>query len=331
MRHSSNITLRRLTSVATLRWGARRDLRVIKRPAWRAFPELIALPRPQGARAHRSRCDDCTLSAHARALSGAPPGRAGSGDGSDFTQLPSTPLDSADAALRQRLLTRAILRETADGAKGLLDENQRNLAAEQGQGEQNAIPSEQPDVVEVEKVEPETPLIKILKERMQISPMPVSEYMQLAMSHPEHGYYMSKGFTGIFGQRGDFTTAPEISQMFGEIIGVWVVWTWQHLGCPKKVQLIELGPGRGTMMADILRACARFQPFLDAVSVHLVETSEQLQEIQRKKLASWSNYALPAAQRVAAADGFASGAASRKKGAAAVAVYLLDQLRTCFY
>ena len=153
--------------------------------------------------------------------------------------------------------------------------------------------------------------------------MPVSEYMQLAMSHPEHGYYMSKGFTGIFGQRGDFTTAPEISQMFGEIIGVWVVWTWQHLGCPKKVQLIELGPGRGTMMADILRACARFQPFLDAVSVHLVETSEQLQEIQRKKLASWSNYALPAAQRVAAADGFASGAASRKKGAAAVAVHLL--------
>ena len=57
-------------------------------------------------------------------------------------------------------------------------------------------------------------------------------------------------------------------------------WTWQTLGCPKKVQLIELGPGRGTMMADMLRASARFRPFLDALSVHMVDTSEQLQEIQ---------------------------------------------------
>jgi NADH dehydrogenase [ubiquinone] 1 alpha subcomplex assembly factor 7 len=137
-------------------------------------------------------------------------------------------------------------------------------------------------------MEPETPLLKILKDRMRMGPMPVSEYMKLALMHPEHGYYTSKGFGGIFGQRGDFTTAPEISQMFGEIIAVWVVWTWQSLGSPQKVQLIELGPGRGTMMADMLRASARFRPFLDALSVHMVEGSEQLQEVQRKRLSSGS-------------------------------------------
>ena len=183
-----------------------------------------------------------------------------SGGGPTDGELPSAPLDDADAALRQSLLTRATLRESVGGPRGLLDETKKTLesttAAESVLG---GHPSGQADVAAVDKSEPETPLIKLLKERMRLGPVPVSEFMQLAMSHPEHGYYTSKGFTGIFGQRGDFTTAPEISQMFGEILAVWVVWTWQTLGSPKRVQLIELGPGRGTMMSDILRASARFR------------------------------------------------------------------------
>ena len=218
-----------------------------------------------------------------RALSG------GAGDMRDVEQVPSTPLDSADATLRQGLLARATLRETVGGQQALLDETkaalQQKVAAEAGLGANVASPR---PAAAVEKSEPETPLTKLLKERLALGPMPVSEYMQLALSHPEHGYYTSKGFTGIFGQRGDFTTAPEISQMFGELVAVWVVWTWQTLGCPKRVQLIELGPGRGTMMADMLRAAARFRPFLDALSVHMVDNSEQLQEIQRKRLSSGS-------------------------------------------
>jgi len=239
-----------------------------------------------------TRAVSVSLAANRRMLSGFPPGGADSGAGSSSGELPSTPLDSADMALRQSLLTRATLRESVGGKEGLLDETkaslQRQVAAEAGLSEHADPAARQADVVAVEKEEPETPLIALLKERMRMGPMPVSEYMKLAMSHPEHGYYTSKGFTGIFGRRGDFTTAPEISQMFGEIIAVWVVWTWQTLGCPKKVQLIELGPGRGTMMADMLRASARFRPFLDALSVHMVDSSEQLQEIQRKRLSTGS-------------------------------------------
>lgn len=220
-----------------------------------------------------------------RALSG------GAGDRSGVEQVPSTPLDSADTTLRQGLLARATLRETVGGQQALLDETkaalQQKVAAEAGLGA-NGPPIRGRPAAAVEKSEPETPLTKLLKERLVLGPMPVSEYMQLVLSHPEHGYYTSKGFTGIFGQRGDFTTAPEISQMFGELVAVWVVWTWQTLGCPKRVQLIELGPGRGTMMADMLRAAARFRPLLDALSVHMVDNSEQLQEIQRKRLSSGS-------------------------------------------
>ena len=224
-----------------------------------------------------------------RGVSGGPQGAdGGGGEG----QVPSTPLDSADAALRQGLLTRATLRESLGGQQALLDETkaslQQKVVAEAGLSAQGATHEPQEAAAAVEKSEPETPLITLIKERLALGPMPVSEYMQLALAHPEHGYYKSKGFTGIFGQRGDFTTAPEISQMFGEIVAVWVVWTWQTLGCPKRVQLIELGPGRGTMMADMLRAAARFRPFLDALSVHMVDSSEQLQEIQRKRLSSGS-------------------------------------------
>lgn len=84
----------------------------------------------------------------------------------------------------------------------------------------------------------------------------------------------------------DFTTAPEISQVFGEIIGLWAAVTWQSLGCPSPVSLAEAGPGRGTLMADALRAIGRAMPdFTAALSVHLIETSPRLRAAQAARIA----------------------------------------------
>jgi SAM-dependent MidA family methyltransferase len=113
-------------------------------------------------------------------------------------------------------------------------------------------------------------------------PMTVAEYMRQVLSHPTLGYYMQRD---VFGKAGDFTTAPEISQMFGELIAVWLVSQWQSLGRPARIRLVEIGPGRGTLMADMLRALACFGPMKDAiVGVHMIEMSSALRKIQRKTL-----------------------------------------------
>jgi NADH dehydrogenase [ubiquinone] 1 alpha subcomplex assembly factor 7 len=112
-------------------------------------------------------------------------------------------------------------------------------------------------------------------------PMSVAEYMALCLTHPVHGYYMTRD---PLGQGGDFTTAPEISQMFGELIGAWAATVWHMLGEPSAINLVELGPGRGTMMADALRAAKVLPAFERAISVHLVETSHALRERQRATL-----------------------------------------------
>jgi NADH dehydrogenase [ubiquinone] 1 alpha subcomplex assembly factor 7 len=114
-------------------------------------------------------------------------------------------------------------------------------------------------------------------------PIPVSRYMALCLSHPEHGYYTNRD---PFGRAGDFVTAPEISQMFGELIGLWAAEVWRQMGSPPAVRLIELGPGRGTMMADALRAARALPAFRSALSVHLVETSPALERRQRETLAA---------------------------------------------
>ncbi len=116
----------------------------------------------------------------------------------------------------------------------------------------------------------------------QDGPLTVDRYMNLCLAHPEHGYYMSRN---PFGRRGDFTTAPEISQMFGELIGIWCVSSWQNMLAPDPFCLVELGPGRGTLMADLLRAVKMMPGFLDAVRVHLVETSPALRAKQQSTLA----------------------------------------------
>ncbi|MBL4806339.1 MAG: SAM-dependent methyltransferase [Rhodobacteraceae bacterium] len=107
--------------------------------------------------------------------------------------------------------------------------------------------------------------------------MSIARYMMLCLSHPEHGYYTT-GYP--IGAKGDFVTAPEISQLFGEMIGIWLVNSWIELGGPPEFILAELGPGRGTLMADILRATANHSGFSKARRVYLVETSPSLRDQQ---------------------------------------------------
>ncbi|KAF8962814.1 NADH dehydrogenase [ubiquinone] complex I, assembly factor 7 [Entomortierella lignicola] len=112
--------------------------------------------------------------------------------------------------------------------------------------------------------------------------MSVSHFMRQVLVNPLSGYYM-KG--DVFGAQGDFITSPEISQMFGELLGIWFLVQWQNIGKPSKIQIAELGPGRGTLMMDMLRAASRFKEFRTAISgVHLIEASPGLRRVQREKL-----------------------------------------------
>lgn len=122
-------------------------------------------------------------------------------------------------------------------------------------------------------------LARLIREE---GPLSISRYMALCLGHPRHGYYMTRD---PFGAQGDFTTAPEISQMFGELIGLWAGAVWQMMGAPAGIRLIELGPGRGTLMADALRALKILPGLREAISVHLVETSPVLRDAQARNLA----------------------------------------------
>jgi SAM-dependent MidA family methyltransferase len=131
----------------------------------------------------------------------------------------------------------------------------------------------------------ETPPLEAEIRRMLATsgPMPVSRYMEICLTHPQHGYYVSRD---PLGATGDFITAPEISQMFGELIGLWIVAVWRQMGSPYGLRVIELGPGRGTLMADAMRAAQSVPAFVQAaVSIHLVEISPALRERQAGTLA----------------------------------------------
>ena len=112
-------------------------------------------------------------------------------------------------------------------------------------------------------------------------PLPLSRFMATALAQ----YYAGRD---PLGAKGDFITAPEISQIFGEMIGLWLVVMWQIMGSPQRVVLAELGPGRGTLMADVLRAAKTVPAFLQAVEIWLVETSPVLRQAQQQKLAGYS-------------------------------------------
>ncbi|MBT6137161.1 MAG: class I SAM-dependent methyltransferase [Rhodospirillaceae bacterium] len=112
-------------------------------------------------------------------------------------------------------------------------------------------------------------------------PLSVADYMQAALLDPDHGYYSTQE---PFGVDGDFITAPEISQMFGELIGLWAAVVWQGLGSPETIALVELGPGRGSLMSDVLRASRAVPDFSSAIEVHVIEASPRLRQIQRETL-----------------------------------------------
>ena len=123
--------------------------------------------------------------------------------------------------------------------------------------------------------------IEIRRRITAAGPMPVGEYMALCLGDPEHGYYTTRD---PLGARGDFITAPEISQMFGELIGLWMAAVWKQMGAPENIRIIELGPGRGTLMNDALRAVQVMPGFHDAIALHLVEISPALEALQERKL-----------------------------------------------
>ncbi|WP_112311759.1 class I SAM-dependent methyltransferase [Pseudogemmobacter bohemicus] len=128
-----------------------------------------------------------------------------------------------------------------------------------------------------------TPLADLIQGRiLSGGPISLAEYMADCLLHPDHGYYATRE---PFGREGDFVTAPEISQMFGEVLGLCLAQYWLDLGSPSPFTLAECGPGRGTLMADILRATARIPGFHAGAEILLVEASARLREVQEKTLA----------------------------------------------
>ncbi|MEO1638198.1 MAG: SAM-dependent methyltransferase [Pseudomonadota bacterium] len=151
-----------------------------------------------------------------------------------------------------------------------------------------------------------TALADLLKARIaRTGPITLADYMAECLMHPEHGYYATRD---PFGTKGDFITAPEISQMFGELIGLCLAQAWMDQGAPTPFILAELGPGRGTLMADVLRATKGVPGFHDAAQVHFVETSPILRGVQAKAVphATWHYNAadLPEAQLFLIANEF---------------------------
>ncbi len=128
-----------------------------------------------------------------------------------------------------------------------------------------------------------TPLEDRIRKLIRLNgPMSITDYFALCVGDPEHGYYSTRD---PFGAAGDFTTAPEISQLFGEMIGLSLLLAWQARNRPRTVRLVEIGPGRGTLMTDVQRVLQSLAPDLAAAATaHLVETSERLRSIQQQTL-----------------------------------------------
>jgi NADH dehydrogenase [ubiquinone] 1 alpha subcomplex assembly factor 7 len=128
-----------------------------------------------------------------------------------------------------------------------------------------------------------TPLAAKLAARItKDGPIGVADYMRACLADPEHGYYRTKA---AIGRDGDFITAPEISQVFGELIGLWCAVVWHSMGSPSRLRLVELGPGGGTLMRDALRAARADPAFRSALNVQLVESNATLEAMQRASLA----------------------------------------------
>ncbi|AIL13014.1 hypothetical protein IM40_05060 [Candidatus Paracaedimonas acanthamoebae] len=113
----------------------------------------------------------------------------------------------------------------------------------------------------------------------------IAEFMKIVLHDPKHGYYSRQQAIGI---QNDFITAPEVSQLFGESLGFWILNTWEKLGCPSPFVLLELGPGRGTLLADLLRLTSQRADFLHGMHLYLVEVNQHLKTQQENKLSSYT-------------------------------------------
>jgi NADH dehydrogenase [ubiquinone] 1 alpha subcomplex assembly factor 7 len=134
-----------------------------------------------------------------------------------------------------------------------------------------------------------TPLEAVIAELIATDgPMRLDRFMGLCLGHPQYGYYVTRD---PLGAEGDFVTAPEVSQVFGELIGIWAAGAFLAMGEPARFNLVELGPGRGTLMADMLRTIRKVSPRLAAAAVlHLVETSPVLRARQRQVVGPDANW-----------------------------------------
>lgn len=136
------------------------------------------------------------------------------------------------------------------------------------------------DVVDIDSIEgtvkeKATPLARDLHSYVGWrGPMSLHDYIAQALNHTVHGYYQSK--VEKIGESGDFVTAPELGQLFGEMIGVWCVTTWQAMGKPSKVNIVELGPGKGTLMQDLLKVIQKVPEMKNKFDIHFVELSQSL-------------------------------------------------------
>ncbi|WP_319413218.1 class I SAM-dependent methyltransferase [uncultured Cohaesibacter sp.] len=132
-------------------------------------------------------------------------------------------------------------------------------------------------------VETDSPSLEALIKRLILAtgPVSVATYMSLCLTDPQHGFYTSQR---PIGAKGDFITAPEISQLFGELIGIWMLAVWQQSGRPAPFHLVELGPGRGTLASDMIRAIATDPEAMACLHLHLLEISPTLQKQQQTAL-----------------------------------------------
>ena len=121
-------------------------------------------------------------------------------------------------------------------------------------------------------------IINILKEKKSV---PLDQFINIALYNKKFGYYMKKN---PFGKKGDFITSPLISDLFGEMLAVWCVAFWEHIGRPSKILLVELGPGDGSLCKDLLIASKQFKSFYNSLEINLLEISDKLKIIQKQKL-----------------------------------------------
>ncbi len=121
-------------------------------------------------------------------------------------------------------------------------------------------------------------IINILKKKKSI---PLDQFINISLYDKEFGYYMKKN---PFGKKGDFITSPLISNLFGEMIAIWCISLWKHLDKPKKILLVELGPGDGTLCRDLLKTFMQFEDFYNSLEINLLEISGKLKKIQKLKI-----------------------------------------------